>query len=315
MDETKKTKIRIVADTKSKAGAPEITPVLELNKKYLLKNKHIAENENTILLTKDRIIKDKIKIISNKVINLKKHEEDTLVVKGVSKTLGGKAILKNINLKAQPGKIVGLLGPNGSGKTTLFNCIIGNLKADSGKIIHHGEIINDQPIHHRARSGITLLQQERSLFSNMTSFENLCAVLELHMQDQYEIENKANYLLNYFDLGYTKNILASRLSGGEAKRLGILQRMCNKNISTLLLDEPAAALDPLAIEQLKKFIIELKEMNLTILLTDHNVWAVLDFLDYVYLIRDGVVMVEGTAKAVSQDKNAIKYYLGKQFNF
>ena len=215
----------------------------------------------------------------------------------------------------EPGKIVGLLGPNGSGKTTLFNLIIGKIFPDEGNILFNGEPIHNMPIHLRSLKGISLLDQHKGLFGNMTAEDNLYAILELHIKDKEKIYERIDSLLAYFDLAYLRKTKANLLSGGEYKKISILQRICNPNISTLLLDEPCAALDPLSINSLKEFILELKKMGLSILITDHNYWAIENILDKAYLIKDGQILVEGTTQKISNDKNAIKYYLGGNFRF
>ena len=215
----------------------------------------------------------------------------------------------------EAGKIVGLLGPNGSGKTTLFNLIIGKIFPDRGSIIFDNSEIHNIPIHLRSLGGISLLEQHKGLFGNMTAGDNLYAILELHMKDKEKINQKIESLLGYFDLGYLKDTKADLLSGGEYKKVSILQRICNPNITTLLLDEPCAALDPLSINSLKEFILELKRAGLSILITDHNYWAIENILDKAYIIKGGEILVEGTTEKISKDKNAIKYYLGGNFRF
>ena len=271
------------------------------------------ENQNILILKKEfEVIENKLSKESN-IFNLKKGTSKLLEVRKVSKSLGEKPILKNISLTLQPGKIVGLLGPNGSGKTTLFNLIIGKIFPDQGSILFNNEPINNLPIHLRSLKGISLLEQHKGLFGNMTAEDNLYAILELHIKDKEKIYERIDALLAYFDLAYLKNTKANLLSGGEYKKISILQRICNPNISTLLLDEPCAALDPLSINSLKEFILELKKIGLSILITDHNYWAIENILDKAYLIKDGQILVEGTTDKISNDKNAIKYYLGGNF--
>ena len=306
----KKEKITIKANIESK----------EEEKIFLLKKDFIISNKKKVLNQKEEsyLLKKEFKVIKNKIINdnifsLKKNSQKVLEVQKVSKSLGKRPILKNISLSIEPGKIVGLLGPNGSGKTTLFNLIIGKIFPDSGNIIFNNEIINELPIHRRSQKGISLLEQHKGLFGNMTAEDNLYAILELHIKDKNEIFDRIESLLSYFDLAYLKKTKANYLSGGEYKKVSILQRICNPNISTLLLDEPCAALDPLSINSLKEFIIELKNMGLSILITDHNYWAIESILDKAYLIKDGKILVEGTTQKISNDKDAIKYYLGGNF--
>jgi lipopolysaccharide export system ATP-binding protein len=282
---------------------------------YLLRkeNAMIKQKEETIKTT--FLLKKEFKTISSakNIVNIKNNNKNILEVKKISKSLGKKPILKNISLALEPGKIVGLLGPNGSGKTTLFNLIIGKIFPDQGTINFNNQEIQNLPIHIRSLKGISLLEQHKGLFGNMTAEENLYAILELHMNDKEKIYQKIETLLAFFDLVYLKNTKANFLSGGEYKKVSILQRICNPNISVLLLDEPCAALDPLSINSLKEFILELKKMGLSVLITDHNYWAIENILDKAYLIKDGQILVEGTPQKISSDKDAIKYYLGNNF--
>jgi lipopolysaccharide export system ATP-binding protein len=303
-----KKEFAIVPDTKEMLNDHKQSQVLNSEPKIDL----IQEQSPFILKKEFEVIENKLSK-ENNIFNLKKGTSKLLEVRKVSKSLGEKPILKNISLTLQPGKIVGLLGPNGSGKTTLFNLIIGKIFPDQGSILFNNEPINNLPIHLRSLKGISLLEQHKGLFGNMTAEDNLYAILELHIKDKEKIYERIDALLAYFDLAYLKNTKANLLSGGEYKKISILQRICNPNISTLLLDEPCAALDPLSINSLKEFILELKKIGLSILITDHNYWAIENILDKAYLIKDGQILVEGTTDKISNDKNAIKYYLGGNF--
>jgi lipopolysaccharide export system ATP-binding protein len=303
-----KKEFAIVPDTKEMLNDHKQSQVLNSEPKVDL----IQEQGPFILKKEFEVIENKLSKESN-IFNLKKGTSKLLEVRKVSKSLGEKPILKNISLTLQPGKIVGLLGPNGSGKTTLFNLIIGKIFPDQGSILFNNEPIHNLPIHLRSLKGISLLEQHKGLFGNMTAEDNLYAILELHIKDKEKIYERIDALLAYFDLAYLKNTKANLLSGGEYKKISILQRICNPNISTLLLDEPCAALDPLSINSLKEFILELKKIGLSILITDHNYWAIENILDKAYLIKDGQILVEGTTDKISNDKNAIKYYLGGNF--
>ena len=303
-----KKEFAIVPDTKEMLNDHKQSQVLNSELKIDL----IQEQSPFILKKEFEVIENKLSK-ENNIFNLKKGTSKLLEVRKVSKSLGEKPILKNISLTLQPGKIVGLLGPNGSGKTTLFNLIIGKIFPDQGSILFNNEPINNLPIHLRSLKGISLLEQHKGLFGNMTAEDNLYAILELHIKDKEKIYERIDALLAYFDLAYLKNTKANLLSGGEYKKISILQRICNPNISTLLLDEPCAALDPLSINSLKEFILELKKIGLSILITDHNYWAIENILDKAYLIKDGQILVEGTTDKISNDKNAIKYYLGGNF--
>ena len=318
-----KKKITLKADIEQKSFIQKKVKqdVFLLEREFSISQK--KEDDNKSVLKKDKafLLKKEFKLIENKIyqkdniFNLKKNTSKLLQIKKVSKSLGKRPILKNISLSLEPGKIVGLLGPNGSGKTTLFNLIIGKIFPDEGDILFNGEPIHNMPIHLRSLKGISLLEQHKGLFGNMTAEDNLYAILELHIKDKEKIYERIDSLLAYFDLAYLRKTKANLLSGGEYKKISILQRICNPNISTLLLDEPCAALDPLSINSLKEFILELKKMGLSILITDHNYWAIENILDKAYLIKDGQILVEGTTQKISNDKNAIKYYLGGNFRF
>jgi lipopolysaccharide export system ATP-binding protein len=307
----KKNKITVSANLENEK---KIDPVFLLKKEYSIDTLANTKKEETFLLKKNfQVIENKNELIKN-TINLN-NKNTLLEIKKISKSFSKKPILKNISLNLEPGKIVGLLGPNGSGKTTLFNLIIGKIFPDQGSIIFNNEIINNLPIHLRSLKGISLLEQHKGLFGNMTAYDNLYAILELHIKEKAKIDEKIKSLLGYFDLNYLKDTKANFLSGGEYKKVSILQRICNPNISILLLDEPCAALDPLSINSLKQFIIELKKIGLSILITDHNYWAIESILDKAYLIKDGQILVEGSPSKISNDKDAIKYYLGSNFRF
>lgn len=292
---------------KTTTASPNLKKFL-LEKKFLVINKQPKKIEDTSV--------PNLKGVENKlnnIFNFNLQSQKYLQVKNVSKTLGGRPILKNISLNIPPGKISGLIGPNGSGKTTLFSTIIGKIYPDTGKIIFNNEEIQNIPIHERSQKGISLLEQTKGLFSNMTVEDNLYSILELHIKNKEDIAKKIDRLLMYFNLNYLKNIKASKLSGGETKKIAILQRICNPVVNTLLLDEPCAALDPLSISTLKSFIFELNQIGLTILIVEHNYWAIQDLCSQIYLIKDGEILVEGPPAKISNDKDAIKYYLGSNF--
>ena len=318
-----KKKITLKADIEQKGFIKKEVKqdVFLLEREFSISQKQEDDNKSVLKKDKAFLLKKEFKLIENKIyqkdniFNLKKNTSKLLQIKKVSKSLGKRPILKNISLSLEPGKIVGLLGPNGSGKTTLFNLIIGKIFPDEGSILFNGEPIHNMPIHLRSLKGISLLEQHKGLFGNMTAEDNLYAILELHIKDKEKIYERIDSLLAYFDLAYLRKTKANLLSGGEYKKISILQRICNPNISALLLDEPCAALDPLSINSLKEFILELKKMGLSILITDHNYWAIENILDKAYLIKDGQILVEGTTQKISNDKNAIKYYLGGNFRF
>lgn len=305
----KKQKMKIKADTK-------------INEKLVLKKDFLYFEKQEILVLNKQIKKkfekekNEIKLASSNIIKLNndnKKNDDILKISKVSKSLGGKPILKNISFSLKRGHILGLLGPNGAGKSTLFNMIVGKIFPDTGVIKLNNENINDLPIHKRALRGISLLEQHKGLFGSMTAYENLYAILEIYIEDKNKIETKIFQLLSFFGLQYLANVKANNMSGGEYKKISTLQRICNKNIKILLLDEPMAALDPLSISSIKKFILELRDMGLSVIITDHNFYAIQDILDHCIIIRDGNVMIEGSPSTVAKDKKVIKYYLGSGF--
>ncbi len=312
-------------ENKIKKQRIKVKASIKLNEKLILRKEFIQKEKNKTLLLNNviRQVKDneqetKIKIASSNIINLnknskKKLSDKILTISNISKTLGGKPILKNISFSLKHGEILGLLGPNGAGKSTLFNLIVGKIFPDYGDIKLNNESIIDLPIHKRALKGISLLEQHKGLFSNMTAFENLYAILELYIEDKNKIETRVSQLLSFFGLNYLSDVKANNMSGGEYKKISTLQRICNKDINVLLLDEPMAALDPLSISSIKKFILELREMGLSVIITDHNFFAIQDILDNCIIIRDGNVMVEGPPKNIMKDDKAIKYYLGTGF--
>lgn len=284
-----------------------------LKKEYIIK-----ENISNTLLLKNEInlLKNKKTEIVVNINSIKKSKNDNIIsCKSINKSFDGRPILKNITFNLKRGQILGLLGPNGSGKTTLFKILAGEIHPDSGEIKFNNEKINDDPIYIRARKGISFLQQHKGLFENLTAYENLYAVLELHMNDKNKIEQKIFKLLSYFGLQYLSNIKAKHFSGGEQKKISALQRICNQNINCLFLDEPLGALDPLSISSIKKFVLELKRTGLSMIITEHNIAAIQDILDYCIIIRDGNIMAEGKMSDIKKNQDAIKYYLGSSLNF
>ncbi len=320
MDNNKKNKKKV--SVKANTG---------INNKLILKKSFVIKKSDEILVL-DKIYKKgnvqninesqikkipSVKIVNSNIVNLdqkKSYSTNKIIeIKNISKSLGGKPILKNISFSLNRGQILGLLGPNGAGKSTLFGLIAGKIFPDFGEIRLNGETINNIPIHKRSQRGISLLEQHKGLFENMTAYENLYAILELHIEDRNKIDTKIFQLLSYFGLQYLANVKAKNMSGGEYKKISTLQRVCNKDIKVLLLDEPMAALDPLSISSIKKFILELREMGLSVIITDHNFFAIQDILDNCVIIRDGQIMIEGKPKQIINDEKVIKYYLGTGF--
>lgn len=231
----------------------------------------------------------------------------------IEKKIKNRRILRQISLEIKQGEIVGLLGPNGAGKTTSFYTICGIVRPDRGKVILNGTNITPLPIYMRARMGIGYLPQERSLFQGLTVEENLLAVLEIISDDKEYIEERCFQLLSDFHLSHLKTSKASSLSGGESRRLEIARALVN-NPKLLLLDEPFAGVDPVAIADIQKIIKKLKEDNIGVLLTDHNVRETLNIVDRAYIIYEGKVLLGGSPKEIIRDEKVRKIYLGESFS-
>ena len=241
-----------------------------------------------------------------------KKDKAIFEVKDVSKSFDGRPILKKLSLKVFPGECVGILGPNGCGKTTLFSMCIGEQNPDNGKIILNNKTINQITIHLRAKEGLGYLPQSRSLF-NLTTYENLLGLVQFHIKDTKKQKDETERLLDEFNLVHLRSLNASVLSGGEAKRLQLARLMINKP-KIVLLDEPLAALDPLVIQDIQKYILKIQSMGTSILVTDHNVKNLFDITDRSYVLGEQTVIAEGTSTELLKSSRAVKYYFGSQFS-
>lgn len=228
-----------------------------------------------------------------------------IVCKDVKKRFGRKQVLNGINLNVRTGEVVGLLGPNGSGKTTLFNIILGVVIPSSGKIYLGEKDITKIPIHKRAKLGITYLQQETSVFRQLSVEDNLKLVIEYHDKDMKKIPK----LLKEFGINSLKNQYAFYLSGGEKRRLE-LARMMTLSPKFLLLDEPFVGIDPKTVKEIQKMVISLKERGLGIIITDHSVDALKDIVDRLYVIHKGDIIASGQPEEVLNDETVKEVYLG-----
>ncbi len=244
---------------------------------------------------------------SFRIIKFKKNKP-TLQVRGISKSFDGRPILKKINVEIYPGEIVGLLGPNGSGKSTLYGTIIGQYKVDSGNIFLSQKDITEKPIHERAKLGIAYLSQYRAVF-NMDTYSNLMGVAELCIKKSDERKLVVEKILNEFNLQHLKNINANLLSGGEVRRLQIARTLIN-NPKVILLDEPMAALDPIVVEEIQKFIIKLQSYGCGVMVTDHNVQNLLKVVDRAYVIGEQSIIAEGKPKEILKSTKAREIYFG-----
>ena len=237
---------------------------------------------------------------------------DGLIVNKISKTYGNKQVIRDINLTIKRGEIVGLLGPNGAGKTTTFYIIVGLVKSDSGSILLDKVDISNLPIYSRGQMGISYLPQEASIFRGMNVEDNLLSIIEITEPEKYKQEIILQNLLNEFDINHVRKSKSIVLSGGERRRLEIARTLAS-NPKYLLLDEPLTGIDPVSIEEIKTIIKKLKEKNIGILITDHNVRETLKIVDRVYIVNEGAIYFEGTPNDAVNNEKIKKFYLGSRF--
>lgn len=228
------------------------------------------------------------------------------------KTYSNRNVVNNVNIKVHSGEIVGLLGPNGAGKTTTFYMIVGIIRPNAGSVTFQNKDITKMPMCERAQHGIAYLSQEPSIFRKLTAYENVMAILETLPLTKKEMKNRAYELLDDLGIARLAKSKAYTLSGGERRRLEIARALVTKP-SLILLDEPFSGVDPIAVADVQQIIRELKERNMGILITDHNVRETLSVTDRAYLINSGEIMIEGTADNLINDPEARRIYLGEDF--
>ena len=238
--------------------------------------------------------------------------EKGLRVNHIARSFGQRQVVRDVSLTVQRGEVAGLLGPNGAGKTTCFYMITGLIPADSGSIWLDGEDITGQPMYQRARMGLGYLAQEASIFRGMTVEQNIKAVVELH-HPRDKVGAETTRLLNELRIEHLRHAPASALSGGERRRCEIARALAGRP-SFMLLDEPFAGIDPIAVYEVQKIIRRLRDRGLGILITDHNVRETLKLVDRAYLIHRGEVVYEGDAARMVEDPKAREIYLGPEFN-
>ena len=238
---------------------------------------------------------------------------DGIRVEGLGKSYGRRTVVKNVSLSLKRGEVAGLLGPNGAGKTTCFYMITGLVSADAGRILLDGEDITRLPMYQRARLGIGYLPQEASIFRGLTVEENILAVAEIVEHDRARRATLLEELLDELHIGHIRTSPAMALSGGERRRVEIARALAAQP-SFMLLDEPFAGIDPLAIADIRDLIEYLKQRGIGILITDHNVRETLEITDRATIIHDGEVLFEGAPDAVRADENVRRYYLGERFS-
>ena len=236
-----------------------------------------------------------------------------LSTEGLAKEYTQRRVVDGVTIHVNPGEIVGLLGPNGAGKTTTFNIVVGIVRPDEGEVLFEGKEITDLPMHERARAWIGYLTQEPSVFRKLTVRENILAILETCDIGTAERQLRLKSLLDELDLSSLSDSKAYQLSGGEKRRLEITRALVT-NPKLLLLDEPFAGIDPIAVYEVQKIVRRLRERGLGILITDHNVRETLKMVDRAYLIHQGRVLLEGDAEKLVEDPQAREIYLGPEFN-
>ena len=232
----------------------------------------------------------------------------------IEKSYKSRKVVDGVDLELNQGEIVGLLGPNGAGKTTCFYMIVGLIKSNAGKILINNIDISDEPMYKRAINGIGYLAQEASVFRNLTVEDNIKAVLELGELSEKEQNDKLEALINEFSLEKVRRNRGDLLSGGERRRTEIARALAT-DPKFLLLDEPFAGVDPIAVEEIQKIISHLKTKNIGVLITDHNVQETLAITDRTYLMFEGKILKSGKPELLAKDEMVRKLYLGKNFIF
>ena len=235
-----------------------------------------------------------------------------LEVRSIAKSYDGRAVLHDVSLNVSRGEVVGLLGPNGAGKTTSFYSVMGLVRPDSGLIYLDGADITGLPMYRRAILGLGYLPQETSIFRGLTVEQNILSVLEIAEPDKHERSARLEKLLNEFGLAHLRASPALALSGGERRRCEIARSLAAEP-SIMLLDEPFAGIDPISIADIRELVRDLKQRDIGVLITDHNVRETLDIVDRACIIYDGQVLFEGTPQALIADPEVRRLYLGESF--
>lgn len=241
-----------------------------------------------------------------------------LIAKGLQKKYGKRTVVRDVSIEVKTGEIVGLLGPNGAGKTTSFYMIVGLVPADKGTITLDGKLISKLPIHERSFMGLSYLPQEASIFRKLSVRENIQAVLELQVDSNGKkmtrsaMNGRLNALLEELQITHLRDNPALSLSGGERRRVEIARALAT-NPKFILLDEPFAGVDPIAVGEIQRIIKFLKYRNIGVLITDHNVRETLGICDHAYIISDGVVLAEGLPSEIIENESVRRVYLGENF--
>ncbi len=232
---------------------------------------------------------------------------------GVGKTYKNRRVVRDVDLKVSQGEVVGLLGPNGAGKTTTFYMIVGLTRPDSGSVLLDQSNITELPMYLRARNGISYLPQEASVFRKLSVEANIMAILETLPLSRQERRERLETLLDEFGIGHVRRSLADTLSGGERRRVEIARSLVISP-KFILLDEPFSGIDPITVLEIQKIIQHLKDRQIGILITDHNVRETLQVTDRAYIINEGVIFRSGTPRELSADEEVKRVYLGERFS-
>ncbi|MCB0377573.1 MAG: LPS export ABC transporter ATP-binding protein [Bdellovibrionales bacterium] len=235
-----------------------------------------------------------------------------LAVKEIHKSFKHRHVVKGVSLEVETGQVVGLLGPNGAGKTTSFYMVVGLVSPEEGRIELDGEDITTFPIYQRARMGLSYLPQEPSVFRKLTVRENITVALDAQGVTGSQRQETLERLINEFSLNHITDSYGYALSGGERRRVEIARSLVGKP-KFLLLDEPFAGIDPIAVYDIQQIIKKLRDQGIGILITDHNVRETLGICDFSYIMKDGAVQVKGTPESITQSDLARKFYLGENF--
>ena len=235
-----------------------------------------------------------------------------LSLKNIKKSINGKLIVNDVSFEVSNGTINGLLGPNGAGKTTTFYLIAGLIKSDEGSIVYFDENISSLPMHRRSQLGIKYLPQEPSIFQNLTVLENLQGLAEIALKNKKEIDDFIDKSIEEFNLNELLKLKGRQLSGGQRRKVEIARTLASEP-KMILLDEPFAGIDPIAIDEIKEVLISLKEKNIGILITDHNVREALEICDKAIVINNGEIIADGPKEKLINDEIVKKVYLGNMY--
>ena len=235
-----------------------------------------------------------------------------LHIRDISKSFRTRKVVDQVSFDVDAGQVVGLLGPNGAGKTTSFYMVVGLVQPDDGDILLNEMSIRDMPMFQRARVGLSYLPQEPSIFRRLTVRENIIVALEAHGVSGTAKQEKLEELINDFSVGHIRDSYGYALSGGERRRVEIARALAGEP-KFILLDEPFAGIDPIAVADIQNIIRELKKRGIGVLITDHNVRETLGICDHAYILKDGRIQVEGTAEQIATSEVARKFYLGESF--